>query len=63
MKLQSRIPESQILLHILDVKCQWLQKRLIAKENNVHYEKGQQNISLVNFRGFYPEGTIMIIQI
>lgn len=63
MRLQSSIPESKNLLHILDMQCQWLQKRLIAKEGNVQYEKGQQSINLRSIPGFYPEGTITIIQI
>lgn len=51
MRLQSSIPESKNLLHILDMQCQWLQKRLIAKEGNVQYEKGQQSINLRRSRG------------
>lgn len=63
MRLQSSVPESQNLLHTLAMRCQCLQKRLIAKEDNVQYEKGQHNINHRSFTGLYPEGTIMIIQI
>lgn len=63
MRLQGNVPESQNLLHTLAMRCQCLQKRLIAKEDNVQYEKGQHNINLRSFTGLYPEGTITIIQI
>lgn len=57
MRLQSSILDSQNLLHM---QCHWLQKTLISEEDDVQYEKGQQNINLRRFTGFYPEGTIMI---